>query len=226
MQQDRVIFSNMLSVFRQLWIILQSQSLNVYQVFLPNDHLMMIRSNFNYFLACESHTFAPKSIQYVKTSQKRVKLMRSVLNLTDDIDITSMVVRLAEMPNYSITEIPQYSFEEWLSGEFWVSRHQIFCVFRYWRLCRTDSWAKYFADFVIFNWICYTSIKGMSKYSSSLITCLQLFGRIAVRIKRKYDAIKRNRLQGRNYVSPATKHRPTAIDRLNSGILGVFELSE
>ena len=41
--------------------------------------------------------------------------MRSVLNLTDDIDITSMVVRLAEMPNYSITEIPQYSFEEWLS---------------------------------------------------------------------------------------------------------------
>ena len=42
--------------------------------------------------------------------------MRSVLNLTDDIDITSMVVRLAEMPNYSITEIPQYSFEEWLSG--------------------------------------------------------------------------------------------------------------
>ena len=68
------------------------------------------------FSACESHTFAPKSIQYVKTSQKRVKLMRSVLNLTDDIDITSMVVRLAEMPNYSITEIPQYSFEEWLSG--------------------------------------------------------------------------------------------------------------
>ena len=55
--------------------------------------------------------------------------MRSVLNLTDDIDITSMVVRLAEMPNYSITEIPQYSFEEWLSGEFLVSRHQIFCVF-------------------------------------------------------------------------------------------------
>ena len=45
-----------------------------------------------------------------------------------------------------------------------------------------------------------------------LIFCLQLFGRIAVRIKRKYDAIKRNRLQGRNYVSPATKHRPTAID--------------
>ena len=43
--------------------------------------------------------------------------MRSVLNLTDDIDITSMVVRLAEMPNYSITEIPQYSFEEWLSGK-------------------------------------------------------------------------------------------------------------
>ena len=43
--------------------------------------------------------------------------MRSVLNLTDDIDITSMVVRLAEMPNYSITEIPQYSFEEWLSGQ-------------------------------------------------------------------------------------------------------------
>ena len=40
----------------------------------------------------------------------------------------------------------------------------------------------------------------------------QLFGRLAVRIKRKYDAIKRNRLQSRNYVSPATKHRPTAID--------------
>ena len=36
--------------------------------------------------ACISHTFAPKSIQYVKTSQKRVELMRSVLNLTNDID--------------------------------------------------------------------------------------------------------------------------------------------
>ena len=47
---------------------------------------------------------------------------------------------------------------------------------------------------------------------SSLITCLKLFGRLSVRIKRKYDAIKRNRLQGRNYVSPAAKHRPTAID--------------
>ena len=45
-----------------------------------------------------------------------------------------------------------------------------------------------------------------------MIFCIKLFGRIAVRIKRKYDAIKRNRLQGRNYVSPATKHRPTAID--------------
>ena len=55
--------------------------------------------------------------------------MRSVLNLTDDIDITSMVVRLAEMPNYSITEIPQYSFEEWLSGELLVSRHQFFLYF-------------------------------------------------------------------------------------------------
>ena len=190
----------MLSVFPQLWIILQYPSLSVYQVFMPNDHLMMIRSNFNHFSACESHTFAPKSIQYVKTSQKRVKLMRSVLNLTDDIDITSMVVRLAEMPNYSITEIPQYSFEEWLSGEFlpgtfWsvIIRFSVF--FRYWRLCRTDSWAKYFADFVIFNWICYTSIKSKSKVFLRLITCLQLFGRIAVRIKRKYDAIKRNRLQ-------------------------------
>ena len=82
------------------------------------------------FSACESHTFAPKSIQYVKTSQKRVKLMRSVLNLTDDIDITSMVVRLAEMPNYSITEIPQYSFEEWLSGWFMGYGYQTFYIFK------------------------------------------------------------------------------------------------
>ena len=81
-----------------------------------------------YCSACESHTFAPKSIQYVKTSQKRVKLMRSVLNLTDDIDITSMVVRLAEMPNYSITEIPQYSFEEWLSGKCLTACNHRQCI--------------------------------------------------------------------------------------------------
>ena len=42
--------------------------------------------------ACVSHTFTPKSIQYVKTSEKRVDLMRNVLNLTKDIEITSMVV--------------------------------------------------------------------------------------------------------------------------------------
>ena len=123
----------MVYVFPQLWIILQSQSSSAYQVFLNISSKRPLdddQEQFQLFSACESHTFAPKSIQYVKTSQKRVKLMRSVLNLTDDIDITSMVVRLAEMPNYSITEIPQYSFEEWLSGEFLVSRHQIFCIFQ------------------------------------------------------------------------------------------------
>ena len=50
-----------------------------------------------------------QSIQYVKTSQKRVELMRSVLNLTNDIDITSMVIRLAELPNSNIKEIASYS---------------------------------------------------------------------------------------------------------------------
>ena len=42
--------------------------------------------------------------KYVRTSAKRVDLIRKVLGLTDEIEITSMVIRLAEDPNYVIEE--------------------------------------------------------------------------------------------------------------------------
>ena len=81
-------------------------------------------------------------------------------------------------------------------------------------ICRIDSRTKHFANIIIFYWFRYQSLKSKSEPWNHwrVIGMFQLFGRLAVRIKRKYDAIKRNRLQSRNYVSPATKHRPTAID--------------
>ena len=85
--------------------------------------------------ACLSYTFYPKTIQYVRTSEKRTDLIRKVLGLTQEclkksekylffccfliffktekeIEITSMVIRLAEDPSYVIEEKVAYAFAE------------------------------------------------------------------------------------------------------------------